>query len=95
METGEQKTAVMTVVGSDAVGIIARISDLLYRHNVNIKNITQSILEDIFTMIMMVDLAAGDIDIKDLSEELNALGEEIHLSISIWQTDLFNAMHRI
>ncbi|MBN1776392.1 MAG: ACT domain-containing protein [Oscillospiraceae bacterium] len=95
METGEQKTAVMTVVGSDAVGIIARISDLLYRHNVNIKNITQSILEDIFTMIMMVDLTAGDIDIKDLSEELNALGEEIHLSISIWQTDLFNAMHRI
>jgi ACT domain-containing protein len=95
MQTGDQKTAVMTVVGSDAVGIIARISDLLYRHNVNIKNITQSILEDIFTMIMMVDLTAGDIDIKDLSEELNALGEEIHLSISIWQTDLFNAMHRI
>jgi ACT domain-containing protein len=95
MQTGDQRTAVMTVVGSDAVGIIARISDLLYRHNVNIKNITQSILEDIFTMIMMVDLTAGDIDIKDLSEELNALGEEIHLSISIWQTDLFNAMHRI
>ncbi len=95
METGEQKTAVMTVVGSDAVGIIARISDLLYRHNVNIKNITQSILEDVFTMIMMVDLTSGDIDIKDLSDELNVLGQEIHLSISIWQTDLFNAMHRI
>ena len=95
METGEQKTAVMTVVGSDAVGIIARISDLLYRHNVNIKNITQSILEDVFTMIMMVDLPCGDIDIKALSDELHVLGQEIHLSISIWQTDLFNAMHRI
>ncbi len=95
METGDQKTAVMTVIGSDAVGIIARISNLLYRHNVNIKDITQTILEDIFTMVMMVDLSKADIDIKDLSEELNALGKEIHLSISIWQTDLFNAMHRI
>ncbi|MDD3958610.1 MAG: ACT domain-containing protein [Clostridiaceae bacterium] len=95
MQSGDQKTAVMTVVGSDAVGIIARISHLLSTHNVNIKNITQSILDDVFTMIMMVDLAAADIDIKDLSVELNTLGQEIHLTISIWQTDLFNAMHRI
>ncbi|NLW88625.1 MAG: ACT domain-containing protein [Clostridiaceae bacterium] len=95
MNTKEQKTAVMTVVGNDAVGIIARISGLLFQHNVNIKDITQTILEDTFTMIMMVDLSSADIDIKDLSEELNRLGSEIHLSISIWHTDLFHAMHRI
>jgi len=95
MDATEQKTAVMTVIGSDAVGIIARISTLLYRHNVNIKDISQTILDDIFTMVMMVDLASSDIDIKDLSDELNELGKEIHLTISIWHTGLFNAMHRI
>lgn len=95
MNTEEQKTAVITVVGNDAVGIIAAISDLLYRHNVNIKDITQTILEDIFTMIMLVDLSEADVDIKELSVELDSLGNKIHLSISIWHAGLFNAMHRI
>ncbi|MBN1891710.1 MAG: ACT domain-containing protein [Clostridiales bacterium] len=95
MNKEDQKTAVITVVGNDAVGIIAKISDLLCRHNVNIKDITQTILEDIFTMIMLVDMSEADVDIKELSVELDSLGTEIQLSISIWHAGLFNAMHRI
>jgi ACT domain-containing protein len=97
MELKDQNTAVMTVVGRDAVGIIARISTLLYQNNVNINDITQTILNDIFTMIMIVDLSASDanVDIQSLSEKLDTIGQEIGVSIRLQRTDLFNAMHRI
>jgi len=95
MKPSDRNNAVITVLGCDAVGIIARISNLLFEHNINIKDITQTILNDIFTMIMIVDLGGSDIDIKELSDKLDKLGEDIGLSIRIQLTELFNAMHRI
>lgn len=95
MKPSDRSNAVITVLGRDAVGIIARISNLLFEHNININDITQTIIQDIFTMIMLVDLSNSDIDIKDLSDKLDSLGVEIGLSIRIQLTELFNAMHRI
>jgi ACT domain-containing protein len=95
MKPSDRNNAVITVLGRDAIGIIAKISNLLFEHNININDITQTILQDIFTMIMIVDLSGSDIDIKDLSDKLDKLGEDIGLSIRIQLAELFNAMHRI
>lgn len=91
----DKNKAVITVVGCDAVGIIAKISTLLAQEGVNINDITQTILDDIFTMIMLVDLKNAKSDMKALSEALDKIGEEIGVSIRIQHTDLFYAMHRI
>ena len=90
-----KNTAVITVVGIDRVGIIAGVSKLLAEEGINIKDISQTILDNIFTMIMMVDLKEVEIEKSDIVEKLNALGEELGVSITIQHTDLFNAMHRI
>ena len=90
-----KNTAVITVVGIDRVGIIAGVSKLLAEEGINIKDISQTILDNIFTMIMMVDLTDVEIEKSDIVEKLNALGEELGVSITIQHTDLFNAMHRI
>ncbi|HOO62178.1 MAG TPA: ACT domain-containing protein [Bacillota bacterium] len=94
-ETKDKNKAIVTVVGCDTVGIIAKISTLLAEENININDITQTILSDMFTMIMLVDLSDAKIDMKSLSDKLDALGQDIGLSIRIQHTDLFHAMHRI
>ena len=88
-------TAVIPVAAQDTSGIIARVSTLLADNNVNIKDITQTILEDLFTMIMIVDMTTSSMDIKDLADQLEALGTEMGLSMRIQHASLFNAMHRI
>lgn len=95
MKPMDNHTAVITVIGLDTIGIIAKVSAVLAENNVNIKDITQTILEEIFTMIMIVDMTQSNVDIKDLADKLEALGEEIGLSIRIQHASLFNAMHRI
>jgi ACT domain-containing protein len=88
-------TAIITVVGKDRVGIIAGVSALLAEASVNINDISQTILQDVFTMIMLVDLSQATVDIKTLADRLEAKGEELGLSIRIQHSDIFNAMHRI
>ena len=95
MKPMDNHTAVITVVGQDTIGIIAKVSVILADNQVNIKDITQTIMEEVFTMIMFVDMTASVIDIKDLADKLYALGLEIGLSIRIQHASLFNAMHRI
>lgn len=95
MKPMDNHTAVITVVGQDTIGIIARVSTLLADNDVNIKDITQTILEDLFTMIMIVDMTTSSMDIKDLADRLEALGTEMGLSMRIQHASLFNAMHRI
>ena len=90
-----KNTAVITVVGVDRVGIIAGVSNLLAQEGINIKDISQTILDNLFTMIMIVDLKEVVIEKSDISEKLNKLGEELGVQITIQHTDLFNAMHRI
>lgn len=91
----KKKTAVITVVGHDRVGIIASVSGLLAAAGVNINDISQTILQDVFTMIMLVDISDMHQDIKQLADQLEVLGSELEISIRIQHTDIFDAMHRV
>ena len=92
---GGKNTAVISVLGKDKVGIIAKVSTLLADNKININDISQTILDDIFTMIMLVDLQDHEIENSDITEKLNALGEKLGVTITIQHTDLFDKMHRI
>lgn len=85
--------AVITVIGKDTVGIIARVSSLLCENNVNILDISQTIMQDLFTMIMLVDMKTCQVG--DLQERLKAVEEEMKLSIRVQSEEIFNSMHRI
>ncbi|HEY5587294.1 MAG TPA: ACT domain-containing protein [Ruminiclostridium sp.] len=87
--------AVITVIGKDCVGIIAGVSNILADSNVNILDITQTIMQDVFTMIMLVDISKCNIPFHDLSEKFQNKGVEMGLKIQIQHEDIFNSMHRI
>ena len=87
--------AIVTVLGKDQVGIIASVCTLLARHNINILNISQSIMQGYFVMVMLVDLSGCAISIGEVSDLLDQAGRERNLSIHIQREDIFNAMHRI
>ena len=87
--------AVVTVVGKDRVGIIADVCMALAASNVNVLDISQTILQDYFTMIMLVDVADSTVPFARLREDLAAAGQERNLDIRIQREDIFNAMHRI
>ena len=86
--------AVVTVVGNDTIGIIARVSAVLARHEVNILDISQTVLSGMFNMMMIVDAAQAG-DVTELSSDLGALGQEIGVVIRCQHEDIFNMMHRI
>lgn len=87
--------AVITVVGKDRVGIIAAVSATLAANNVNILDISQTILQDYFTMIMLVELDPERLAIAELAEKLNAVGEALGVQIRVQHEAIFTAMHRI
>ena len=87
--------AVITVIGKDKVGIIAGVSNILAESNVNILDITQTIMQDVFTMITLVDISSCNIPFDILSEKLDKKGVELGLKIQIQHEDIFNSMHRI
>ena len=87
--------AVITVVGKDAVGILAKVSGRCSDHRVNVIEVTQSILQDVFAMIMMVDISTCDIPFTQLVDEMVALGTENGLVIHCMHEDIFNAMHTV
>ena len=87
--------AVVTVTGKDNKGIIAKVSGFLAEKKVNIEDISQTILQDFFAMIMLVDIAEATENISQLSKECAELGKEIGMSIYIQHEDIFNAMHKI
>ena len=87
--------AIITVVGSDKVGIIAKVSQYLSDHKINIADITQTILSGNFVMMMMVDLTAADIDIEELRKNMNNLADEMSVEINIMNERVFSAMHRV
>ncbi|MBM7542089.1 ACT domain-containing protein [Amphibacillus cookii] len=89
-----QKRAVVTVVGKDQVGIIARVTNVLADHNMNIHDISQTILQDYFTMMMIVEMADKN-RLDDLLEAFEAVEKDMNLTISIQLEDVFQAMHRI
>lgn len=87
--------AVVTVVGKDKTGIIAKISTFLAEKEINILDISQTILDKYFTMIMLVDLSKASVELAELAEECSALGENIGMSIHVQHEDIFNAMHGV
>ena len=87
--------AIVTVIGKDKVGITACVCSLLAQHNINILDVTQTVLQEYFTMVMLVDTAACTASIGEMSDILAKAGEEQGLSIRIQREDIFNAMHRI
>jgi ACT domain-containing protein len=87
--------AIITIIGSDRVGIIAGISAVLAEANVNILDISQSVIREFFTMIMMVDLADAAISFHALRERLTHKGEELAVRVEIQREEIFKAMHRI
>lgn len=87
--------AVITVVGKDMVGILAKVSTLCAENNVNIIEVTQSILQDMFCMIMMADTSACNVDFTQFSDRLTKYGEDNNLIIHAMHEDIFNSMHRI
>ena len=87
--------AIVTVIGKDQVGIIAAVCALLSEKNVNVLDISQTILQDYFTMIMLVDVSAATVPFAQLKEALAEAGAERGLDIRIQREDIFNAMHRI
>lgn len=87
--------AVITVIGEDNVGILHQVSGVCAKYQASVLEVTQSVLQDMFAMIMMVDITAMTTDFTQLSDELNSLGETLGLSIHAMHEDIFNAMHRI
>ena len=87
--------AIVTVIGEDRVGIIAAVATMLADGRVNILDISQSIMQEFFVMIMMVDLAASTRPFDDLKAALNAKGAEMNLKIDIQREDVFKLMHRV
>ena len=87
--------AIVTVIGKDRVGITAAVCSILAQHNINILDITQTVLQEYFTMVMLVDTSASHKSVGELSDILEAAGVAEGLSIRIQREDIFNAMHRI
>ena len=87
--------ALISVTGQDTTGIIARVATKLSELNINILDISQTIMQEYFTMIMLVDVSACEVSFSELADQLERAGTEQNLSIRIQREDIFNAMHRI
>ena len=87
--------AIMTVIGADRVGIIASVSAQLASMQVNILDVSQTIMDGIFTMTMLVDTTASDRKFEDIRSALTELGDRMELTVRIQRADIFTAMHRI
>jgi ACT domain-containing protein len=87
--------AVITVIGKDMVGILAKVCNTCFENNINIVEVTQSVLQDLFAMIMLVDMTSSKISCAELSDKMSGLGESLGLSIHVMHEDIFNSMHKI
>ena len=85
--------AVITVVGKDKTGIIAQVSNVLYQNDINILDISQTIMQDLFTMIMLVDMSSNSV--KEISAKLDEVADKIGVSIHLQNEELFSSMQRI
>lgn len=89
------KKTIITVVGKDTVGIIAKICTYLAENGVNILDISQTIVQDYFNMMMIVDMQKAEKEFGVMVDELEKVGEEIGVMVKVQHEDIFNKMHRI
>ena len=87
--------AVITVIGKDSVGILANVYAVCAKNNVNITDVTQSVQQDVFAMIMMADISGCSVEFSDFVDQMTLLGEQTGMTIYVTHEDLFNSMHRI
>ena len=89
------KRMVVTVVGKDTVGIIAKICTYMAEHGINILDISQTIMSGFFNMMMIVDVSAATEPFETISDELTKCGEEIGVSVRCQREEIFDSMHRV
>ncbi len=87
--------AVITFIGNDQIGIVHKATAILVKYNLNIVDINQTIMENYFTMIMLVDISESTVEFNEIVQAYNQLGEEIGMYIKVQHEDIFNAMHQI
>ena len=87
--------AIVTVVGKDQVGIIAAVCNKLAQYNVNVLDISQTVMQGYFTMMMVVDVSAATCPMAELAQKLDEKGKEMGLSIRLQREEIFKAMHRV
>ena len=87
--------SIVTVIGKDKPGIIAKVSSALAQNQVNIEDISQTLMQDNFTMLMLCDLSKATVSLSALQSPLIELGNEIGVSIHVQHEDIFNVMHKI
>ncbi len=87
--------AIISVIGKDTFGILAKVSAVCSENRANIIDVTQSVLQEMFVMVMMVDISDAKCDFSALKASLEAAGKEIGMQINIMHEDIFNSMHRI
>ena len=87
--------AVVTVVGEDRVGIIAQVCTTLAGFNVNVLDISQTVMQGYFTMMMVVDVSGANVPLAQLAQDLEEQGKQMTLSIRLQRQDIFDAMHKI
>ncbi|WP_026576477.1 ACT domain-containing protein [Bacillus sp. UNC438CL73TsuS30] len=90
----ERRRAVVSVIGKDQVGIISKVTTILANNNMNILDISQTILQDFFTMMMIIDVT-GNVNLNRLRDELTLIDEDMGLKINIQLEEIFQAMHRV
>lgn len=86
---------IITVIGKDKVGILAQISGICAEYGVNVVEVTQSILQDMFCMIMLIDIEKANIPFTEFADKAKKMGEEHCLTVHVMHEDVFNSMHRI
>ena len=87
--------AVITVIGHATVGVVARVSAVCAELNINIEDITQSILQDMFCMIMLVDISACASEPAEIRARFDTLGQEMGMQVTVTRQEVFDAMHKV
>jgi len=87
--------AIVTVVGKDRVGIIAQVCVELASYNINVLDISQTVMQGYFTMMMAVDVSGSSLPLAELAKHMEEKGKEMNLSIRLQREDIFEAMHRV
>jgi len=90
----QQRRAVVSVIGKDQIGIISKVTTILSNNHINILDISQTILQDFFTMMMLVDITDKE-KLDALTKQFDELSEQLHLKINIQLEEIFQSMHRV
>ena len=87
--------AIVKVIGKDRVGIIAAVCNQLAQYNINVLDISQTVMQDYFTMMMVVDVSAANQPLAQISLQMEEMGKQSNLSVRLQREDIFQAMHRV